>query len=150
MAHRWGNATDDPCKTWAGVICENGHVESIVLQKMRLHGTIPQFVEGDFPSLRVFSVSNNALHGTIPSSVGFLTALSQLHIVRSIFRPWLSLGVHSLCVVDPHGRSHHCDAHAAAYPVFLRAPEYAHSVITIYNPLASWRRPNNAQRWRVS
>lgn len=80
----WGNATDDPCKTWAGVICENGHVESIVLQKMRLHGTIPQFVEGDFPSLRVFSVSNNALHGTIPSSVGFLTALSQLHINLNI------------------------------------------------------------------
>lgn len=55
-----------------------------MLEKMRLHGTIPQFVEGDFPSLRIFSVSNNALHGTIPSSVGFLTGLSQLHMVRSI------------------------------------------------------------------
>jgi hypothetical protein len=89
-----------------GVRCAGGHVESIVLQKLRLHGTLPEFQADQFPQLRVLSVSNNALRGTIPTSVGLLTALSQLHMVRAQRRAGLkkSLGEAAILIIGRGGR----------------------------------------------
>lgn len=69
----------DPC-SWTGIVCnENGRVTSIFfLLPNQMSGTIPSSI-GDLTALQTLWIVANKLSGEIPASLGNLTALESLN-----------------------------------------------------------------------
>ncbi|XP_077229939.1 uncharacterized protein LOC143862844 [Tasmannia lanceolata] len=73
-----------PCN-WTGVACNyEGSVTEINLTNVGLQGKLDNFKFSYFPSLTNLDLSNNALFGTIPSTLGNLTNLATLYLHHNI------------------------------------------------------------------
>ena len=70
--------SNSPC-TWAGVLCNNGHVIAINLPQNGLKGPLSADL-GNLPELIVANLSNNRLTGTIPFELGNLGKLQTLDL----------------------------------------------------------------------
>jgi hypothetical protein len=80
----WGwNETNSPCgKTdfWSGVTCSNGHVIRLQFSSSdQLNGTIPTSI-GNLSQLREIHIRGLGVRGTIPESIGNLSQLQILDI----------------------------------------------------------------------
>jgi Leucine Rich Repeat len=75
----WLGAVGTEC-TWAGVFCNNGHVDVLYLDSNQLSGSIPPEI-GDFSGLRDLSLQYNQLSGSLPPE---LANLSDLLIFSAI------------------------------------------------------------------
>lgn len=71
-------ANRTPC-TWAGVLCNNGHVVVLSLPQNRLAGALPPAL-GNLSELFVLSLANNQLTGDIPFELGNLGKLQTLDL----------------------------------------------------------------------
>ena len=80
---QWTNRTNwlqnnAPC-TWAGVLCNNGHLFALSLPQNKLKGALPVTL-GNLAQLIVLQLSNNGLTGAIPFEVGNLSQLQTLDL----------------------------------------------------------------------
>lgn len=66
----------NPC-TWAGVLCDNGHVFALSLPQNRLAGPLVTDL-GNLPQLAVLNLADNQLTGAIPFELGNLLKLQTL------------------------------------------------------------------------
>lgn len=65
--------------TWDGVVVEGDRVISLDLRTNKLIGTLPSSL-GNLSALRSLALANNQLSGSIPASIGNLTALTKLEL----------------------------------------------------------------------
>ncbi|CAB9526603.1 BRASSINOSTEROID INSENSITIVE 1-associated receptor kinase 1 [Seminavis robusta] len=69
----------NPCH-YEGIFCDYyNHIESIVLPKRGLTGTLPATM-GNLVHLEYLQLEENLLHGTIPSELGSLANLNELKL----------------------------------------------------------------------
>ncbi|KAJ4816652.1 Leucine-rich receptor-like protein kinase family protein [Rhynchospora pubera] len=72
--------SSNPCK-WSGVTCSTtGYVVRIELHNTSINGTFENFDFFSLPNLTKLDLSNNLLHGTIPSTISMLTNLKFLNL----------------------------------------------------------------------
>lgn len=77
FAENWkGN---DACNSWMGIICIDGNITVINLQKMGLTGTIPANFSA-ITSLQRLILANNNITGTIPNELTTLPNLKELDV----------------------------------------------------------------------
>ncbi|CAI0389497.1 unnamed protein product [Linum tenue] len=76
----WGwNDTSDPCRDWAGVLCDSdGRVVVVGLPKLDLAGTLDFKPLCRIQSLRRLDLTDNGISGPIPSEVANCTSLTHL------------------------------------------------------------------------
>jgi Leucine-rich repeat (LRR) protein len=70
---------NDPCATWLGVTCVQGHVTGLNLPGHGLNGTISQTL-GDLTNLANIKFNRNHLTGRVPDSLTNLTSLKELDL----------------------------------------------------------------------
>ena len=73
----------DPCaaNAWTGVSCTNERVTSAIIQDYpNLQFELFGQALGQLNQLVTFAVSNTAVYGTIPTEIGNLTQLQELHL----------------------------------------------------------------------
>ncbi|KAJ6859525.1 MDIS1-interacting receptor like kinase 2 [Populus alba x Populus x berolinensis] len=64
---------------WIGITCDgSGSVANLTFPHFGLRGTLYDFNFSSFPNLSVLDLSNNSIHGTLPSHIGNLSKLTQL------------------------------------------------------------------------
>lgn len=75
----WDNSWDlsQNVDEWVGIQVDNGRVTKIELQKNNLSGTIPPTI-GDLSALRVLKLYRNNLYGSIPEQIGNCKKLTAL------------------------------------------------------------------------
>lgn len=71
---------DAPVCSWSGVECDNGRVVRLILNELNLHGTIPDSI-GNLSALEI--IDQNNLTGTIPSSITRLTRLQEIYLTNN-------------------------------------------------------------------
>ncbi|KAJ6952919.1 MDIS1-interacting receptor like kinase 2-like [Populus alba x Populus x berolinensis] len=65
-----------PCMDWIGITCDgSGSVANLTFPHFGLRGTLYDFNFSSFPNLSVLDLSNNSIHGTLPSHIGNLSKL---------------------------------------------------------------------------
>jgi len=70
---------------WNGVLCQNGNVVvKIALNSFDLVGTLPSTI-GQLTALSSFDVSNNHLTGSLPSSIGMLSNMMMFNLGHNSF-----------------------------------------------------------------
>ena len=82
----WMNGTACPCSStdcWHGVSCEGLDVAGINLGANHLVGTLPSSLGTLTAVANLFDISSNFLHGTVPSELGFLLALTEQFLLDS-------------------------------------------------------------------
>ncbi|RWR97560.1 putative LRR receptor-like serine/threonine-protein kinase [Cinnamomum micranthum f. kanehirae] len=95
LLHSWSfhnnNATsgeskrNTPC-IWFGITCNAaGRVKEINLFSASLKGKLENLSFSSFPDLTILNLSSNALHGTVPTHIGYLTKLSILDLSMNQF-----------------------------------------------------------------
>ncbi|XP_061944046.1 MDIS1-interacting receptor like kinase 2-like isoform X1 [Populus nigra] len=68
-----------PCIDWIGITCDgSGSVANLTFPHFGLRGTLYDFNFSSFPNLSVLDLSNNSIHGTLPSHIGNLSKITQL------------------------------------------------------------------------
>lgn len=67
-----------PCG-WHGVVCNDGHVQQLLLAGNQLSGTLPLAL-GKLPELRRLRLENNVLQGRIPPTICSLSNLTDLSL----------------------------------------------------------------------
>ncbi|KAL8464886.1 hypothetical protein ACS0TY_034389 [Phlomoides rotata] len=77
-----GNWTGPPCSAknesrWVGVACSDWHIIHLVLEGIRLTGSLPPMFLMNLTFLNTLSFTNNSLHGPLPN----LTSLMHLEFV---------------------------------------------------------------------
>ena len=79
----WTNSTNwnssAPLGSWYGVSVDNGHVTSLLLRENQLTGSIPASL-GSLTALRELYLDDNQLTGSIPASLGSLMNLQRLDL----------------------------------------------------------------------
>jgi len=75
--------TKNPVKTWWGVIVKNNNVIALDLTENALNGSIPSSI-GNLINLQSLYLSGNHLSDSIPSSIGSLVNLSRLELIGSL------------------------------------------------------------------
>lgn len=92
-------ASSPPCipgvDSWAGIICNNGHVVGISLKGFGLEGNLPEELS-QLTELEVLDVSENKFTGELPESWGALTGLKEVnlsgnHLEGELPRGWSSM-----------------------------------------------------------
>eukprot|EP01124_Arcella_intermedia_P015641 TRINITY_DN22192_c0_g1_i1.p1 TRINITY_DN22192_c0_g1~~TRINITY_DN22192_c0_g1_i1.p1 ORF type:complete len:561 (-),score=90.52 TRINITY_DN22192_c0_g1_i1:20-1657(-) len=77
----------DPCisnNKWNGISCVGTSVTDISLANLGLNGTLPVSI-GDLTALTHINLGYNELSGTIPSQIGLLKQLTKLHLENNNF-----------------------------------------------------------------
>ncbi|CDP11076.1 unnamed protein product [Coffea canephora] len=74
----WSSSAN-PCSAWDGVRCNKaGRVSVINITGSGIKGTLDHLNFSSLPHLTTIELSQNALHGTIPSNIGNLSRLTYL------------------------------------------------------------------------
>ena len=74
----WSSSAN-PCSAWDGVRCNKaGRVSVINITSSGIKGTLDHLNFSSLPHLTTIELSQNALHGTIPSNIGNLSRLTNL------------------------------------------------------------------------
>jgi len=76
--HLGWNVTNTPC-SWTGIICGDGQITKLSLQRNQLSGLIPAAL-GNFTHLEWLQLHRNQLSGSIPAELGNLTTLERLYL----------------------------------------------------------------------
>ena len=71
--------TSSPMYTWHGVSMRNGRVLFLILENNHLVGSLPSSI-GDLTALNVLYLDGNGLTGGIPSSLGTITGLNSINL----------------------------------------------------------------------
>ncbi|KAG6686833.1 hypothetical protein I3842_11G040500 [Carya illinoinensis] len=75
------NQIRNPCMSWLGISCNfAGSVIRINLTNSSLQGTLQEFSFRSFPNLAYVDLSKNALFGTIPPQISYLSKLKYLEL----------------------------------------------------------------------
>ncbi|MCB0108131.1 MAG: fibronectin type III domain-containing protein [Caldilineaceae bacterium] len=82
----WGT-TSTPCAEpaqggWYGVNCQNGQVNSLLLQSNGLRGNLPETL-GAFSALNTLRLDANELWGQLPSALGQIGTLEKLNLANN-------------------------------------------------------------------
>ena len=82
--HHTNWLTIAPLSTWYGIETQNGRIISLQLQQNNLTGTLPSSL-GNLTALSGMSLAFNKLSGNIPSSIGNLSSLFVLDLSNNLF-----------------------------------------------------------------
>jgi Leucine-rich repeat (LRR) protein/sugar lactone lactonase YvrE len=92
----WTCATaSQKCLSWGGVTCGSGAMVTIDLTNNAIRGSLPSSV-GSLSKLIIFVLSNNLMNGTIPSSIGGMSKLTKLQLDSNSFSKTIPASTGSL------------------------------------------------------
>ncbi|MBA0801898.1 hypothetical protein Gohar_012237 [Gossypium harknessii] len=84
----YSNWTGPPCMNnqsrWGGIACSNGHVVHLVLDGIRLMGSLPPAFLNNLTLLTKLSMRNNSISGPLPN-LGNLVGLEYVFLSRNLF-----------------------------------------------------------------
>ncbi len=76
--------TTEPISQWKGVSISSGRVIALYLEENNLNGTLPASI-GNLTALQILNLSNNELNGNLPAEVWNLNNLKELDISNNTF-----------------------------------------------------------------
>jgi Leucine-rich repeat (LRR) protein len=89
----------EPISQWEGVIISSGRVIALYLGENNLSGTLPASV-GDLTALQMLNLSFNKLTGLIPIEVWNLTNLTELDLSRNTFSGNIPSAIENLTALE--------------------------------------------------
>lgn len=91
--------TGNPVGTWFGVSVSNGRVVTLNLAANNLTGTVPSSI-GNLTNLTQLQLFNNQLSGTIPSQIGNLVNLTSLGLENNQFSGTIPTAISNMTILS--------------------------------------------------